>query len=167
MRFSLIVPLYASLISALSIQPRIALPACAAVASCTANLDYFQLGCSAYDTACLCQNPTYMWAANGCILLCSVPDAQAGIQALSADCTAHGVNFVNPVPTCAVPCFKMIVPTTCPVTDVPCMCNDPNWIQPIATCVRNSCTSQDIVTAQSFIMTTCSTYVVDTTSIII
>ncbi|KAG9045797.1 hypothetical protein FS837_005626 [Tulasnella sp. UAMH 9824] len=172
MRSFAVVFFAASLASAATIlkrQTTSTIPACAQ--TCYGNTS--AAPCTADDTACQCVNVNFITALSQCVATsCSAEDAQTAQAAALETCKAAGIDLTNPVPACAATC-ENTTSASCPAPTDPnatpdgaCYCKDTAFIQSVDSCLKSSCTGQDLTTAQTVGAALCRAYGVDISSTI-
>ncbi|KIO24126.1 hypothetical protein M407DRAFT_26482 [Tulasnella calospora MUT 4182] len=163
MRFSIAVLFAASLASGYTILKRQTdLPACAQ--TCYTNTDFSP--CNATDIACRCVHPNYLTALQTCVSSsCSEQDAETAALVGVATCQAAGADITN-IPACVQTCDQNTQSSTCTPDDLACHCKDTTYIQAIDSCVKASCTGQDLTTAKTGNAAACRAFGVDISSVV-
>ncbi|KAG9035013.1 hypothetical protein FS837_002069, partial [Tulasnella sp. UAMH 9824] len=95
---------------------------------------------------------------------CSTDDAQTASEAVFETCKAAGVDLTNPVPACAAACGNDISSTGCADSDAACLCQNTAFIESVDSCLKSSCTGQDLTTAETVGAAACRAFGVDISS---
>lgn len=166
MRFFLTIICAAALASAFTVPKRNndgQVPACAT--ECVTGTD--PAPCDPNDVACICLNIDYSQKIGECVVKsCSEEDAQAAAAVGEALCKKAGVDIQNPIPECGISCFTNGSTGDCSADDGTCLCNNHEFIKSVDACLKDSCTGQDLKTAEFVGKALCRAYGVDISPIV-